>query len=493
MEAESLKLARSIAIARKAVTMARVLLAESTSLYSESKREEMARWLVASEKELSDLDLMNKSSVSPGAATGAASSSHFLLSSESQDTMRSFPQRSFAVAVDSFGKVARGTLVEIVCRLPEGLSMVRPPKQNSVLQMPHSKLVVVQEGSAGMCWALAECMAVSSYAGAGPELTLAEGDSVFIIKVNSNGWWKGLKGPEAVAGLFPATAVQVTKVFSPQIEAFSKKLARAVTDEQDQPSAKLKLAMSAAIHNRGADEVSAFMMHTFNSLRPADSPPVFLSTCVLEFDLSQEDSVSLAVQLQCPDMGGSCHEVQVEVLDPRLGPNLLERMMLEFNPRNFSLSELSEEELSVTVHLLDDVLDGVTSILVPIIFSCNRQKWRSFLLCTLTTPTLKQKNRLSNLISNDHSGSSELWGETMTSADLSAAGMADLLDDLTKMPEAKSNVQKVKEKMDKMKKKKMLIFCFFFFFFFVCRFLFLLLLGRTDLALRICFALQNLV
>jgi hypothetical protein len=442
-EVDSLRLARAVAIARKAVTMARVLLAETTALSDESKREGMARWLVESEKELIAFDPPKAPAVAAPSQSSFSSSS-LILSPESQETLRAFPQRSFGVAVESFGQVVRGSLVEIVCRLPEGVSMVRPArqgKQQPVQQVEHRKLVVVQEGSGGMNWAVAECRAVVGYAGAGPELSLVEGDSVVVIKVNSNGWWKGLKGAEAATGLFPASVVEVTKVFSAQVVAFTRKLTRAITDEQDHPTAKLKLAMSAAIHNRGADEVSAFAVHTFNMARPSTCPPIFMSSCVLEFDFSTLDSVTHSIQFTCPDLGGKTSAVHVEVLDPRLGPNLLDRTCLEFYPRSFQLAELSEEELEVTVNLLDDCLDGTTSLMVPLVLKSNGTKWRMFLLCVLTTPTLKQKNRLSTLVSNDHS--SELWGETMSSQDLSAAGMADLLDDLTKMPESKGGATKV--------------------------------------------------
>jgi hypothetical protein len=108
------------------------------------------------------------------------------------------------------------------------------------------------------------------------------------------------------------------------------------------------------------------------------------------------------------------------------------------DPPSFVLSENNEHEVEVTVNVWsDDFLDATTAVLVPVVFSCNGKKTRSFLLCVLTTPKLNKKNRLSLLTANE---GSELWGETMSSEDMVAAGLASLLEDLTAMPESKAPV-----------------------------------------------------
>ena len=262
-------------------------------------------------------------------------------------------------------------------------------------------------------------------------------------------------------GLFPSAAVHVTEVFSPQLTDFMKKLARAVTDESDHPTAKFKLGMCAAIHNRGGEEVSAYQVQAFNEMRSESMPAVSVSTCVLEFSLTETTpSVCQTMVFKCPPLGGGDSELgefEVKILPPRLGPNLVERTEFSFEPSSFVLGEGGEEEVDVCVSLIGhSSLETSTSVLVPILFKSEGKTLRFFLLCELTTPQLSKVDRLSMLVSEEvllssstvshqqpdrpASSSSELWGETMTSSDLASAGINDLLSDLLVMPVSKKPV-----------------------------------------------------
>jgi hypothetical protein len=460
MQEDKLKLFRAVTLGRKTITVARVLLLAST--LSEAKREEISRWLVSSEKDLAALEQEMESGVAEagegqafvreaaGAGGGSFKAVNPLLSPADKAACGRYPQRSYAMALEDLDeRVTRGAVVELVCRLFDGLSLVRqmrPPQ--AVLRVPHAKLVVVQEGSAGISFALAECETVVRYEGAGPELSFEKGASILVVRVNPNGWWLGLLGAEAVAGLFPATAVRVTTIYSPQMTNFSKKLARALTDEQEpHPNSKFKLAMAAAIHNRGSEEVSAYQMQIFNERRWPDAPAVLISSSVLEFSLTGNSrSASQCVVFKCPDMGGTTEEMTVQLLPPRLGPNLLDRLNFHFDPPSFQLAENEEEEIEVTASASNALaLDANVSVVIPVVFSSKgggKRRMHYFLLCDITTPTLRQQSRLSVLIVKDRDSvsSSELWGETMTSGELAAAGMSDLLSDLLEMPESKRPV-----------------------------------------------------
>ncbi len=459
MQEDKLKLFRAVTLGRKTITLARVLLLAST--LAESKREEISRWLVSSEKDLAALEHEMEGGAAAfvqeavgeaggGGGGGSLKAVNPLLSPADKAACARYPQRSYAMALEELDeRVGRGAVVELVCRLSDGMSLVRqtrPPQ--AVLKVPHAKLVVVQEGSAGISFALGECEALMRYDGAGPELTFDPGASILVVRVNANGWWLGLLGSEAVAGLFPATAVRVTKIYSPQMTDFSKKLLRAMNDEQDpHPSAKFKLAMAAAIHNRGSEEVSAYQMQSFNEHRWSEAPAVLISSCVLEFSLTGSNrSVSQCVLFKCPDMGGATEEMTVQLLPPRLGPNLMDRLSFQFEPSSFQLAENDEEEVEVSASANSALaLDTNVSVVVPVLFSSKsggKRRMRYFLLCEITTPALRQQSRLSNLIVKDRDSmsSSELWGETMTSGELAAAGMSDLLSDLLEMPESKRPV-----------------------------------------------------
>lgn len=445
-----LKLRRAVEVARKTMVLARALLQASEGM-EQVKMEEIGRWLTESEK---DLELLSDSNVGTVLKDQSNDRSgrvfHQLLPQHEQDLLKRYPERSYAVALESLesGTIAQGALVEIVCRIPDGETVLRSlsPENRSLIRCAPGKIVVVQESAQqGVQWALALARAILPYVGAGPELTLVRNAAVYVVRVNSNGWWKGLLASDGTSGIFPATSVVLEKVYSAPMGSFLKLLAPACRekDAEFHPSAKLKLAMSGATHDRGAEEVSAFHVHAWNEARTSQMPPLFLSTCWLQFPLLIGAAVTRQVRFTCPetlDTEGVDSELNVKILLPRLGPNL-EKTSCSVEPSTFKICE--GETVDVRISFMSSgPLDVTSSAMIPVLIFSNDKPptiVRYFLYCELTTEQLRKQDRLSSLISDDHTGS-DVWGETMSTSDLAAAGIKDLLSDLLGMPATKSPV-----------------------------------------------------
>ena len=433
-----LRLQRATSIARRALVLARVLL--QTAEMGEAKKEDVARWLTVQELDLNGLEEEGSSVPTGGKLVNAPSN---LLTEADEATIAQYPHRTFAVSLVTVGEsVCRGELVEVLCRIPDGATLVRAPKTNKTERVAHASLVVVQEGPSGMPWAMAEVQAVADYQGAGPELSFCTNDVIMVIKANSNGWWKGLVGQDSAAGLFLASMVKVHKIYSSAMDNFVRKLMRACVEEPDQGSAKLKLAMGGALHDRGAEEVSAFHMLVWNQVCPESYPPVFVSSCKCLFPLTDEErTVVRPVRFTAQDGVDGVDSIDIEVLTPRLGPNLLDRCEFSFEPSSFSLAGGDEVDVNVSVTMgSPQGLESSIAVLIPVVFTCRANpgmRVRYFLYCEVSTPRLIKKDRMSLLMDDsEHHSSSEMWGETMSSADLASAGLTDLLSDLLVMPES---------------------------------------------------------
>lgn len=133
MDVSAIKLHRAVDVARRAISIARVLL--QTCDMNEDKKEEISRWLVTSERDVIALDdpaAEGKRPVAP--VPPPRSRTTTLLSADDQTVLRTYPQRSFAVVVGTAEEdgLERGTLVEVVCRMQDGMTMVRPARNAAV-------------------------------------------------------------------------------------------------------------------------------------------------------------------------------------------------------------------------------------------------------------------------------------------------------------------------------------------------------------------------
>lgn len=326
---------------------------------------------------------------------------------------------------------------------------------------------------AGVPWVVATVRTLIAYTGHGPELTFGEGVLIDVIKVNNTSWWKGLMGRDAVPGLFPCQSVALVKLHSAPMDSLVMQLRQACC-VPDGPVAKLKMAMGAAIFDRGVEEFTALQTKVWLDSTEGTMPFVYPSSCHARFVLDATDAPrsSTVVRFTCPDRAESAlpEVVRAVVTDPRLGPNLVGKLSVVVEPREFELRPNEEVDVVITVELLTGELEAECSIVVPVAFAsagsrvkgaAGDKTCRYYLLVAVTTAELRLREQRAMLIKATHelddehddddhelvigeedptsAHNSEIWGETMSSKDL-GQGMKELLSELFVMPPTKKGL-----------------------------------------------------